>query len=125
MAVEYRQFEVSVPAGTAKASPQVVNLVMPSRIVRSIRWRVPPGPMGLLGWRLTSGGEAVIPANAGEYLVADNESDTLAPEGTIQTGAWQLMGYNTGLYAHTVYLTFGLDPVGVAVADTLAAPLAL
>jgi hypothetical protein len=110
VAFEVRNFAVTIPAGTPIAAPTTTALVMPARIVRSIRWRVPPGPHGLMGFALGAAGVAVIPYGAGQWLVADDESDTITLEDQISSGAWQVFGYNTGAQAHVVYLTFFLDP---------------
>jgi hypothetical protein len=112
MAVEVRNFQVSVPAGTAQASPQVTALTLTARIVQAVRVRVPPGPAGLLGWALSAAGTRILPWGANEYMIMDNEIIEWPLEGQIETGAWQLQAYNTGVYAHTVYVTFLLRPVG-------------
>lgn len=110
MAREIRQFSVSVPAGTAIAAPQLTALVMPARIVRRVRVRIPKGPNGQLGFALASSGVPIIPWNTGTWFVADDEIFTWDLDGQIDSGAWQLRAYNVGAYAHTVYLTFELDP---------------
>lgn len=110
MAREVRQYAATITAGTTVAAPMRIPLSMPARIVRRIRWRVPPGPSGLMGWRLGSGGVAVIPWNDGAWIIADDEWDEWLPEGQITSGAWELQGYNGGTLDHTVYLTFELDP---------------
>lgn len=111
MAREVRSFEVSVPAGTPKAAPQVTSLAMPARVVRSVRVRVPPGPGGTVGWALGSAGVRVLPWGPDQWIVADDEAIEWPLEGQISSGAWQLHAYNTGIYAHTLYATFLLDPV--------------
>lgn len=112
MAAEVRNFAVTVPANTVQASPQVTSLTMPARTVRSIRVRVPPGPAGVVGWALAASGVPIIPWGDGQWIVADNEVIEWPLEGQIETGAWQLRAYNTGVYPHTLYVTFLLDPVG-------------
>lgn len=67
-----------------------------------------------MGWALTSAGTPVIPIQAGAYIVTDNQAATWNLEGYLDSGNWQLTGYNTGLYPHTVYLTFQLDLPGAA-----------
>ena len=62
-----------------------------------------------MGWQLSSDGVAVIPVVAGTWVVADDESDDWALDGYPDAGNWQVTGYNTGVYPHTVYLTFLLD----------------
>lgn len=117
MAREIREFAVLVPAGTAKSSPVTVDISFPVRVVTAVSWRVPPGPSGLMGWALTSAGTPVIPVQMGAYIVTDNQSATWQLEGYLDSGNWQVTAYNTGLYDHTVYLTFQLDLPGTAVAS--------
>lgn len=101
-----------IPAGTAKAAPLVTPIVFPERTVRQVSWRVPPGPSGLMGWALTSDGTPVIPVQPKTYIVTDNQADSWELEGYLDSGNWQVTGYNTGIYPHTVYLTFLLDLIG-------------
>ena len=125
MASEVRSFAVSVPAGTAASSPQVTDLAMPSRVVRSVRVRIPPGPSGLVGWALGAAGVKVLPWGAGEWIIADDEVIEWALDRQITSGAWQLQAYNTGTYAHTLYLVFLLDPVGLGAIDAPLQPLTI
>lgn len=120
MAQEIREFAVLIPAGTPKSAPQTVSIAFPERTVRTITYRVPPGPSGLMGWALTSAGAPVIPIQPSTYIVTDNQTDTWELDGYLDSGNWQLTGYNTGLYPHTVYLTFQLDIPGAA--DTSPPP---
>lgn len=112
MAQEVREFAVLVPAGTPQAAPVTVNVSFPSRLVRAVSWRVPPGPSGMMGWALTSAGTPVIPIQPRTFIVTDNQAGTWPLEGFLDSGNWQVTAYNTGLYPHTVYLTFLLDLPG-------------
>lgn len=114
MATAVSSVSATITAGTAKASPLTVSLTVPTGQVDKIRWRVPPGPRGNLGWSLTMGGAAVIPDTSGEWIVADNELDEVAVDGLPDSGAWQVTGYNTGVYDHTVYLMFYTTPTSLA-----------
>jgi len=114
VAQEIREFAVLVPHGTTQAAPATTNISFPSRLVRAISWRVPPGPSGMMGWQLTSAGAPVIPIQRNTYVVTDNQADTWPLEGYLDSGNWQVTAYNTGLYDHTVYLTFLLDLPGTA-----------
>lgn len=112
MAQEIREFAVMVPAGTAKATPLVTDISFPEREVIAVSYRVPPGASGLMGWALTSAGAPVIPIQQNTYIVTDNQFATWDLEGYLDSGNWQVTAYNTGLYDHTVYLTFLLDLPG-------------
>lgn len=106
---------MTVPAGTAKAAPLVTSIAFPARTVTSITWRVPPGPSGLMGWALTSAGTPVIPIQPNTFIVTDNQADTWYLDGYLDSGNWAVTAYNTGLYPHTVFLTFLLDIPGSSV----------
>lgn len=111
-AVEVRSFVVTIPAGTPLAAPVTRNVPFPARVVNAIHWKVPPGPSGLMGWRLAmSGGIAVIPTGGG-WIITDGDSDTWNLTGQPDSGQWQVTGYNTDIYDHSVYLDFLLDMVG-------------
>lgn len=120
-AAEVRSFQVTIPAGTPLSSPVTSDVAFPARIVTGVHWKVPPGPSGLMGWRLSmSGGIAVIPTGGG-WVIADDDSDTWPLTGQPDSGAWQVTGYNTDVYDHTVYLDFLLDLVAMsAPSQTLA-----
>lgn len=104
MATEYRTFEVTVPAGTAKATPQTTALAMPPRIMERLEVRIPPGPNGSVGWAFTSGGSRVFPFDRNTWVVADDETIPVPVDGAPETGAWQLQAYNTGRWDHTLYV---------------------
>lgn len=112
MAQEYREFAVTIPAGTALATPVTTKITFPARQVLAISWRVPPGPSGKMGWALTSAGAPVIPIQPATYIVTDDQADTWELDGFLDSGNWAVTGYNTGVYPHTVYLTFALDLPG-------------
>jgi len=111
-AVEVRSFAVTIPAGTAITAPYTQDIYTPARVLAALHWKVPPGPSGLMGWRLTmSGGNPVIPTGGG-WIIADDEDATWNLTDQPDSGFWELTGYNTDIYPHTVYLDFLLDLVG-------------
>ena len=114
MAVEIQKFQATIPAGTPASNPLVSNMGMPARIVRRITVLVPPGPSGLVGFRLGSGGQQIIPITTGQWVIADDELLTWDVQGQIESGAWQLIAYNTGSNPHTLYVTFEVDPPQLA-----------
>ena len=122
MAQEIREYAVLVPAGTPQGAPLVTDVSFPQRVVTSVAWRVPPGPSGLMGWALTSAGAPVIPIQPGAYMVTDNQAGTWDLEGFLDSGNWQVTAYNTGVYPHTIYLTFFLNLPGAAVPPPPSSP---
>lgn len=102
MAREVYRFAVTVPHGTPAAAPQVTNLALPPREVQRVEVKVPPGPHGLVGFQLGSGGVQMAPINAGQFVTADDEVLSWDLEGQITSGAWQLIAYNLGAFDHTL-----------------------
>lgn len=123
MADDVRTFAVTTPPATSLTAPLVTDMAMPARTVRSVRVRVPPGPRGVMGWRLAAAGVGIIPSNAGGFIVGNDEEIDWTLDNQIDSGAWQLMTYNVGVYPHTVYVTFALDTIRPAVAGVPSAPL--
>lgn len=108
-ALEVRKFQVTCPPATTQADPQTSSISMPVRTVRSIRVRVPPGPSGVMGFLLAMASQPVIPTQANTYLIADNEIFEWDNQDWPESGAWQVQMYNTGIFAHTIYLTFVVE----------------
>lgn len=108
---EVYRFAVTVPAGTLQAAPQTTPLAMPERVVSRVRARVPPGPHGLVGFQLASGGLQMLPINQGAFVVTDDEKLSWDLDGYITSGAWQCIAYNTGTFPHTIEFIFETDPV--------------
>jgi len=116
---------VTVPAGTAKATPGTFAVGFNTFIVDFIRWRVPPGPLGNLGWYLAVNNDQVVPHGRGVYVVANDEVGEWRLDGLPDSGAWNLVGYNTGNFDHSVYLWFGVTPVQLAGPPATVAPAPL
>lgn len=104
----------TIPAGTHFPSTATIDMTIPEGYVQSIRWRVPPGPRGNMGWYLAMGGVQVLPAATGNVIVADNEYDEWQLDDLPDSGSWQLIGYNNGVYDHSVYLEFITNPIAQA-----------
>lgn len=122
-ATQIREFAVTIPAGTAQANPQLTDLAMPPMTVLEIDIRVPPGPRGQMGFALWASGSTVIPEQQGQFVVADDDYITWPLVDQISSGAWQLAGYNTGDYDHTVYVTFRLEPVATDAGSAQITPI--
>lgn len=116
-------FDVTVPAGTAKAAPQVTDLAMPVRRVDQVTVRIPPGPGGEVGFQLAAADMQMIPVNTGAWVVADAEVIPWRFVNLIESGAWQMIAYNTGNYDHTLQVRFEVSlPYGPAPSPVPAVP---
>lgn len=104
-------FQPTIPAGTPETAPVTVALPFPDCIVRQIDIQIPPGPRGNLGIQLTTAGLQVWPTVAGQWFITDNFTYTFIPPTGTAVSAWNITGYNTGQYDHSVFLTFYGDPL--------------
>jgi hypothetical protein len=122
MATELRAFTVSIPAGTAIAAPAVIDVSFSAMITERIDYAQPKGASGLMGWRITSGGAAVIPKQAGTYLITDGQAGTWELADLHDSGKWEVTGYNLGAFAHAINVRFHVSPItgSRALADPLA-----
>lgn len=122
-ATEIRAFTVTCPAGTLQSAPQVTNIAMPPRVVEDIRIRIPPGPNGVMGFAVGAAGVTVIPAGRGTFIVASDEVIDWPVPGQINSGAWQVQMYNTGLFDHSIYLQFRVHLPDIDSAASTAQPV--
>lgn len=99
-------FPAAIPAGTPKAAPVIVPATMPVRKISRIHWMVPPGPSGQAGWQIRMDGVSVIPVNGSQWIVHDGDSTTSELANLPDSGAWQIAGYNTGTFPHSIFVTF-------------------
>lgn len=122
MAYQVYPFQATIPAGTPKTTPVTRQLTMPIATIERIRWRVPVGHRGQVGWQLAMGGLQVIPTGFGSYIVADDEADDWDLQGLPDSGAWELIGYNLGNFDHTVYLYLFATPVQLTASGSSGVP---
>lgn len=129
MANRIEPFEVVIPAGTTQSAFQRTSLPIQDGRVDKIQIRIPPGPSGLVGFRVAHSQQAVIPYTGDRWFVTDDDKldwDTFAyPEGD----AWELWAYNTDVFAHTIYIWMhitdhGISPI-LTVQPVEIAPIAL
>lgn len=104
-------FSVTVPAGTPIAAPVTIDTSIPVRRVYAIVWRVPPGAAGLVGFRITSGGQQVVPTKPGTWIVAAGEKELLPIFGQAEGGRWDVTAYNTGVFPHTIRVTYHTEVI--------------
>ncbi|MGH7239406.1 MAG: hypothetical protein ACREHG_04980 [Candidatus Saccharimonadales bacterium] len=123
MTSQIRGFELTIPAGTAKASPLTLDMSFPPMTVQDITVTVPPGPNGNLGIQIAAAEMQVIPWNQGEWLVPNDVVMSWEPQDYADAGSWQLIGYNTGTYDHTVWVRFSVLPVGTSSGAATSTPI--
>jgi len=120
MAERTERFEVTVPAGTAIIAPQTTALTMNPGVTRRAEILVPPGPSGLVGFRLLHSGTIVIPRSGTKWIIADDFTFVWDLDGYPVGDRWSLRAYNTDIYDHTLYVTWHLDEVPASAPTPLA-----
>lgn len=118
MAVETRQFAVTIPAGTAKSAGFTSDLSFPAREVTQIDVFFPPGPRGEVGVGIGTAKVITIPYGGAGYIVSDNQLLHFPLESAVDSGSWTFFGYNTGTFAHTITVTFFLSLVNSGAAGS-------
>lgn len=106
-----QRYGITITAGTTTAAPATTTMTFNDGIVRRVDVRVPPGPSGFMGFQIAYAGVPVIPDNADEYMVMDGEGWSYDLDNNPTGGQWQLVGYNTDIYDHVVYVTFHVDEI--------------
>lgn len=122
MSDEVRSYQATFPAGTSQSTPLTVAISFPPRVVNTLEIIVPPGPSGLMGFRISMGGVPVLPIQANTWLVTDDDKIVWPLDGFPTSGAWQIQGYNTDEYDHSVYLRWLVSQVGSSTQSGLSAP---
>lgn len=110
MAREVHSFAVTLTAGTTAAAAVTTDVAMPPREIRKITAVIPNGCAGLVGFRLTIAGISVLPVQGTDWIIGNGETIDWVTDGYPNSGAWQLTGYNTDVFDHTIYLRFEVDP---------------
>lgn len=92
---------ITVPAGTTIAAPQSTVLGFREGDVERVEIRIPPGPSGLMGVALARSGRKMLPKNASEWLITDNEPVIWPLEGYGTSASWSVLAYNLDIFTHT------------------------
>lgn len=107
-------FSITVPAGTPKSAPVTFPCVFQQGYVIEVDIKVPPGPTGNLGFFIAAGGSQYIPRTIGSFVMPDNDYITWPLTNAIDSGSWAVVGFNTGIYDHTIQVGFQINELGTA-----------
>jgi len=99
-------FPIVVPAGTAIGAPQTTALSMVDGHVERIEIIIPPGPSGLVGFRVIHSQQVVIPFSGTAWVIADDEKISWPIQNYPTGNKWSIRAYNTDIYSHTLYFRF-------------------
>ena len=108
------QYDALIPTGTSASDLATIDLGLANTVVKSIDIQVPPGPLGVMSFAIYRADTPVIPRQLGQFFTWDDHYASWDLEDYGVGAGWRVIGYNTGTYNHTVYLTFHTDPIEVS-----------
>lgn len=109
MATTITAFEVTCPAGALFTDGSQLDMDVGNIPVTAIRWRIPPGPNGLLEWWLAQSGVPVFPNFTARGVIGNDEWDTWQLDAPPTNNVWQFLCNNAGTLDHVVELQFYQD----------------
>lgn len=119
----YAPKEITTPAGTAVAAPQVTNVNLGPAHVYEVEIRIPPGHAGFTGIAMIVAGSVIIPYSTSLDYIVGNDDDLYFKIGMDLGGAFVLQTYNTDVLNHTHYVRIAYQPLPVALQPATVAVL--
>lgn len=113
-------FEVTVTAGTALATPKESRLKLTHGVIHQLNIDIPPGPRGELYFVILVGGSQLYPHNQGGYFRTDNRLIAFNEYFELTSAPYELTfkGWApTAAYDHTVHIEVGLIESKIALAS--------
>lgn len=101
-----KTFQVTIPAGTAKATPVTLPTTFEPNIVDSIEWTFPHGCNGKVGIQIGARSVPVLPGDRAQFYTTSGDTHAIGLDGHHDSGDWSVIGYNTGQFNHTVQVVF-------------------
>jgi hypothetical protein len=102
--------DLVIPAGTPQNAPASQVVPNSSGWVSEITLTFPAGPNGLAGWALELAGTVIIPYAGAGWVIANDYTFTWQLNRWCNAGQLVVMGYNTGVYPHTLRAKFTWQP---------------
>lgn len=123
MAQQVFAFVVTVPAGTATASPITQDISFDQATVTTVEIIIPDGHAGFTGIALAQAQQQIIPQNVGGWIISNDEKLVLDIQDYLDNGNWQALAYNLDVYDHNFYVRFlcsDIAPAAAAPVDAAA-----
>lgn len=106
-------FAATVPAMTPAATPEAAALSFNPGEVVGLGIVIPDGHHGLTGIAIAYGNVPVIPFAADSWIVGNDEPIEWPLHGLPDTGSFSAIMFNLDRFAHTFYLRFLINEIGV------------
>lgn len=117
-------FDVSCPAGTASSSPTTTAIGFFPTLVQRVVIIIPSGHVGQTGIRLAIAGGQLLPITQGAWFTGDDRVIDMQVTDYPDSGAWQAITYNNGLYVHGWHIEFYNNNDPIFATPTPAQPVA-
>lgn len=120
---------VTIPANTVIASFQTTQADFQNGRVDRLEVRIPPGPSGLVGFRVAHSGQVIIPRRGDEWFVTDNDKLDWDLSNYPTGNAWEIDAYNIDVYEHRIFFWWHITELGrdspIVVTPVAITPLAM
>lgn len=118
-------FPVTIPANTAIASAITTQTPLGISDLVEIRVVVPPGPAGLVGFTINSGGSPTFPKTSNTWFIFDDYVYDQVVSNEINSGQWSVTAYNLDVFPHTLQFYFYTNDIDYAPGPDLSSPVSL
>jgi hypothetical protein len=98
------QLAALIPAGTPVSAPVTIPWPLEDNQLLSIDIMVPDGPSGTVGFQVSQAQQQIVPWGNSGYLITNDEKIKYEYDDQITSTGLALIGYNTDIYPHTIYL---------------------
>lgn len=111
---QYVHGDITVPAGTAVATPQITPVKLGDVYLHSIKLRVPPGHQGFTGISWQQAGSIILPfGGTQQWVILNDDRERFTMNSEVDSG-FTVSAYNTDFYPHTFYILYELTPISAA-----------
>jgi hypothetical protein len=76
------------------------------------------GPCGTVGFWIGAGGSQYVPRTNGSFIIPNDDYFTWPLANAINSGSWQLTGYNLDSFPHLIQVAFQVNETGISPALT-------
>jgi hypothetical protein len=111
LSVYYAEEDVTVPAGTAIATPQTTVVNLGDIWCYAISVRIPAGHCGFTGLAVIQAGSYLLPFGQTLKYLIGNDDKLDFDIGVEIPGNFTLQTYNTDVLAHTFYVRIAYQPM--------------
>lgn len=111
MADRIEPFTVTVPAETPETAFSQFPLSFRDGRVDRLEIHVPPGPSGLVGFRLAHSGQSVIPYTGTRWFIVDNAHLDWDLDNYPTGDLWEFWAYNLDIYPHSIEVWFHVTEI--------------